>query len=174
MAESTPLTQPQSYHATHVQDATVELDFVGTGVRVFSATIPTPGSYEVYIDGKRLSEGVGSNPESGSQLLLGHITGLEMAPHTVTLVNSGVTGDILDLDRVEVESVLNTGRCGMSSLRRFAAYRTDRSVHPSLPQLSTTPSTRFSGDLNGFPLDGLPSTTVPSSTYCCVARALPA
>jgi len=104
-------TQSQSYHATHVQGARVELDFVGTGLRVFSATVPTPGSYEVYVDGKRLSE-VGLRSKPDSQLLLGSITGLEMAPHTVTLVNSGVTGDILDLDRVEVESVLTNGRCG--------------------------------------------------------------
>jgi hypothetical protein len=114
--------QSQSYHATHAQGATVELDFVGTGVHLFSATVPTPGSYEVYVDGKRLSEGLGSSSTSDSQLLLGSITGLEMAPHTVTLANSGATGDILDLDRVEVESVLGTGRCGTSLFRHFAPY----------------------------------------------------
>ena len=113
MTEHTVLTtQSQSGHATNVQGATVKLDFVGTGVRIFSATVPIPGSYEVYVDGKRFSEGVGSSSDSDSdaQLLLGSITGLEMGPHTVTLVNSGVTGDILDLDRVQVESVLDTGR----------------------------------------------------------------
>lgn len=46
-----------------------------------------------------------------------------MAPHTVTLVNSGVTTDTLDLDHVEVESVLTSGRCGTPPLRRFGAYR---------------------------------------------------
>lgn len=104
-----------SYHATHTQGATVKLDFVGTGVRVFSATTPTPGSYQVYIDGKGLPEKVGSSSKSDSQLLLGSIAGLEMGPHTVTLVNSGVTGDILDLDRIEVESVLGTGSSSLST-----------------------------------------------------------
>ena len=149
-------------HATHVQGATVELDFVGTGLHVFSATAPTSGSYEVYVDGKRLSE-VGSSSKPDSQLLLGSITGLGMALHTVALVNSGVTGDILDLDRVEVESVESTG---IPSLRRFTACQTHPSVHPCLSQLSTTPSTRFSGDMSGFLLwGGLLSTMVPSSTY---------
>ena len=45
-----------------------------------------------------------------------------MAPHTVTLVNSGVTEDILDLDRVEVESVLTSGRCEIPSFRCLAIY----------------------------------------------------
>ena len=156
--------QSQSYHATHVQGATVELDFVGTGVHVFSATVPTPGSYEVYVDGKKLSESRSS--ESDSQLLLGSITGLEMASHTVTLVNSGVTGNILDLGRVQVQSALSSGRCGNVLVRGFTAYRTDPSVHPSLLQLSTTPLARFSGDLDGFSLRGrLFSTTTPSSAY---------
>lgn len=100
-----------------MQDATVKLDFVGTGIRVFSATIPTPGSYEVYVDGQRVSN---SSSTLDSQLLLGSVTGLEMTSHTVTLVNSGVTGDVLDLDRVEVESMLTSGRCGSPSFRRFA------------------------------------------------------
>jgi len=127
--------------------------------------VPTPGSYEVYIDGKRVSEGVGSSSTSDPQLLLGSITGLEMGPHTVTLVNSGVTGDILDLDRVETESVLTGGRCETPSLYRSTVYQNRRLVHPCLPQLSITPSTRFSGDLDGFLLrDSLLSTTVLSST----------
>lgn len=104
-----------SYHATHIQGATVKLDFVGTGARIFSATTPTPGSYQVYVDGKGLPEKVGSSSKLDSQLLLGSITGLEMGPHTVTLVNSGVTGDILDLDRIEVESVLGTGSSSLST-----------------------------------------------------------
>lgn len=47
---------------------------------------------------------------SNSQLLLGFITGLEMAPHTLTLTNSGGVGNILNLARVEVESLLADGR----------------------------------------------------------------
>ena len=123
MAESAALkTQSQSYHATHIQGATVKLDFVGTGVQVFSATAPTPGSYEVYVDGERLPEGGDSTSTSDSQLLLGSIAGLKMGPHNVTLVNYGVTGDVLDIARVEVESVVTAGRCGMPLPRRFAAY----------------------------------------------------
>ncbi|KAF9793233.1 hypothetical protein BJ322DRAFT_1103652 [Thelephora terrestris] len=98
-----------SYHATDVQNATVELDFIGTGVRVFSATPPAPGSYKVYVDGQSLSDLVDQSSQPDSQLLLESITGLEMGPHTVTLVNSGVTGDFLDLARVEVESVVTNG-----------------------------------------------------------------
>ena len=166
MAGSVALTtRLQSYHATNVQGATVELDFVGTGVRIFSATVPTPGSYEVYVDGERLSEGVGSSSGSDSQLL-GSITGLEMAPHTITLVNSGMTGDILDLDRVQVENVLFAGRCGTSSLHCTTAHRTGHSARHCLPQLSTTPLTRSSGDLDGFlPEDSQLFMTTPSSTY---------
>jgi len=104
-----------SFHATHVHGATVELDFVGTGVHVFSATVPTPGSYEVYIDGEKLLERVGPSSRPDSQLLLGSIAGLEMAPHTVTLVNSGETGDFLDLDRVEVESIVTSGSTPLST-----------------------------------------------------------
>ena len=46
-----------------------------------------------------------------------------MGPHNVTLVNSGVTGDVLDIGHVEVESVVTTGRCGTPSFRRSVAYR---------------------------------------------------
>lgn len=127
--------------------------------------MPTPGSYELYIDGERVSERVGSSSTSDPQLLLGSITGLDMGPHTVTLINSGVTGDILDLDHVEVESVLTGGRCETPSLYRFTVYQNSRLVHPCLPQPSMTLSTRFSGDLDGFLLrDSLLSTTVPPST----------
>jgi len=66
---------------------------------------------------------VDSTSNSDSQLLLGSIIGLKMAPHTVTLVNSGVTGDILDIDHVEVESVVTAERCGTPSLRRPTTYR---------------------------------------------------
>jgi len=121
------------YHVTRVQGATVELRFIGTGVHVFSATVPTPGSYEVYIDGKRVSERVGSSSTSDLQPRLGSITGLDMGPHTVALINSGVTGDILDLDHVEVESVLTSGRCEAPSLYRFTVYQNSRLVHPCLP-----------------------------------------
>jgi len=104
-----------SYHATDVQNATAKLDFIGTGVRVFSATVPTPGSYQVYVDGQSLSDGVNSNSQRNSQLLLGSITGLEMASHTVTLVNSGGTGDVLDLASVEVESLTTNGGSSLST-----------------------------------------------------------
>lgn len=166
-------TKSQSFHATHVQGATVNLNFTGTGVRVFSATVPNPGSYEVYVDGMKLSERVDSSSQLDPQLLLGSITGLEMAPHTVTLVNSGVTGNILDLDRVEVESMTTSGRCGILSLRRVITYRTDCPVHPCLPQPSTTLLTEFNGGLDGFPLLDSPlSITAPSSTSILCTRAL--
>lgn len=104
-----------SYHATNVQNATAKLDFVGTGVRVFSATIPAPGSYELYIDGQNLFDGVNSTPRLDSQRLLGSITGLEMGSHTVTIVNSGVSGGVLDLARVEVESTTNNEGSSLST-----------------------------------------------------------
>ena len=107
----------QSYHATDIQGATVQFDFVGTGFRLFSAIGSTPGSYEVYVDGRSLSNTTDSSPRSDSQLLLGSISGLEMAPHTITLVNSGVSGNVLNLAHVELESVLSSGRCG--NVRRF-------------------------------------------------------
>ena len=168
-----PCSRPnQSYHATNVQGATVKLDFVGTGVRVFSTTVLPPGSYEVYVDGKRLPESVDSTPDSDAQLLLGSITGIDMGPHTVTLVNLGVTGDVLDFDRVQVESALSTGRYGTPPLPRSTAHLTDALVH-YLPQLSTTPLTRFSGDLGGFlSRDDLLSITAPSSA--CILRRLSA
>lgn len=99
-----------SYHTTNVQNATAKLGFVGTGVRVFSATVPAPGSYEVYVDGQSFP----GSSETDSRLLLGSITGLEMGPHTVTIVNSGVTGGVLDLTRVEVESVITNGSSPLS------------------------------------------------------------
>lgn len=104
-----------SYHATNVQNATVKLEFTGTGIHLLSATAPIPGSYEVYIDGQRLSNWTDSSSQLDSKLLLGSITGLEMAPHTVTLINSGVTGDVLDLARVEVESVITNGGSSLST-----------------------------------------------------------
>ena len=56
----------------------------------------------------------------------------------------------------------------MSTLLRPPAHRTDRLVH-CLLRLSTTPPTRFSGDLDGFPpKDGLLNITVPLSTYITV------
>lgn len=142
----------------------VEFEFTGTGIRVFSPTVPTPDSYELYVDGKRVSERAGSSPTSDSQVLLGSITGLEMAPHTVTLANSGMAGDDLYFDRVEVESMLTNGRCGVPSLRYFRAYRRYHSAHPCLPQLLTIPLVRFSGVPGGFlHRDNLLFTTVPSS-----------
>jgi hypothetical protein len=162
----------QSYHATHVQNATVKLDFIGTGVRVFSATIPNPGSYEVFIDDQSLSDWRASS-SSDSQLLLGSITGLEMAHHTVTLVNSGVSGDILDLAHVEVESVLTGERYRTQLLYHFPIYRTFPPVQIYPLKLSTTPSMRLNGDPDGFLLlEGRLSTTIPSSASCCVSRAL--
>lgn len=107
----------------------VELEFTGTGVHVFSPTVQTPDSYELYVDGKRISERVGSSSISDSQVLLGSITGLEMSPHTITLTNSGMTGDVLYFDHVEVESVLTNGRWGTLTL-----------VHSCLSKISFSPS----------------------------------
>lgn len=90
----------------------VTIDFIGTGVHVFSAITPTPGSYEVSVDGHSLSGWGGPSSHSDSQLLLGSITGLKMAPHTLSLVNSGMTGGVLNLAHVEVESLLADGRYG--------------------------------------------------------------
>lgn len=87
-----------------------------------------------------------------------------MAPHTVTLVNSGVTGDVLDLARVEVESMITDGRYG-NFLRRFTTDQTVPLVHPCPPQLLMTPPMRYSGDSGGFPLrEDLLSTTRRFST----------
>jgi len=93
----------------------VEFEFTGTGIRVFSPTVPIPDSYELYVDGERVSERAGSSSTSDSQVLLGSITGLEMAPHTVTLANSGMAGDDLYFDHVEVESILTNGSPSLST-----------------------------------------------------------
>ena len=97
----------------------VEFKFIGTGVHVFSPTGPIPDSYELYVDGKRVSERAGPSSTSGSQVLLGSIAGLEMAPHTLTLANSGKTGDVLYFDHVEVESMLTNGRWGRPHFDTF-------------------------------------------------------
>lgn len=99
----------------------VKFEFIGTGVHVFSPTGPISDSYELYVDGKRVSERAGSSSTSGSQVLLGSVTGLEMAPHTLTLANSGKTGDVLYFDHVEVESMLTNGRCGAPPFQYFRA-----------------------------------------------------